>query len=124
MSDVLAGAPAAPVHSSRKTYEDIGLFDEHTWGARSPWGDDEDGYGSGELQWQRKASFARDAREAAAALVSTGARRSAERVGQPSGPGRGRRVQPERVGAYGCGQGLPAFQYGAVDLRCRRARRP
>ena len=85
VSDVLAGAPAAPVHSSRKTYEDIGLFDEHTWGARSPWGDDEDGYASGELQWQRKASFARDAREAAAALVSAGARKSAEHVGSRRG---------------------------------------
>ena len=85
LSDVLAGAPAAPVHSSRKTYEDIGLFDEHTWGARSPWGDDEDGYSSGELQWQRKASFARDAREAGAALVSTGARRTAERIGSGRG---------------------------------------
>ncbi len=81
LSDVLGGSPAAPVQSSRKTYEDIGLFDEHTWGARAPWQDEEEGWGSGDLQWQRKASFARDAREAAAALVSTGARRAAEHIG-------------------------------------------
>jgi hypothetical protein len=85
LSDVLAGTPVAPVHSSRKTYEDIGLFDEHTWGARSPWGDDEEGWASGELQWQRKASFARDAREAAEALVTGGARRTAEKIGSRRG---------------------------------------
>ncbi len=46
-------------------------------GARHPWKDDEEGWGSGDLQWQRKASFARDAREAASSLVDTGARRAA-----------------------------------------------
>ena len=124
LSDVLGGSPAAPVQSSRKTYEDIGLFDEHTWGARAPWQDEEEGWGSGDLQWQRKASFARDAREAAAALVSTGARRAAEHIGGRRGLGRDSRVQPQRMGPHRCGQGLPAFQHGAGHLRRRRARRP
>ena len=71
LSDVLSGAPPAPVdRARRKAYEDIGLFDEHTWGARHPWEDDEEGWGSGELQSQRKASFAQSAREAASSMVS------------------------------------------------------
>ena len=57
------------------------MFDEHTWGARHPWEDDEEGWGSGELQSQRKASFAQSAREAASSMVSSGARRTAERLG-------------------------------------------
>ncbi len=68
-----------------QAYEDISLFDEHTWGARHPWKDDEEGWGSGDLQWQRKASFARNAREAASSLVDAGARRAAERVGSNQG---------------------------------------
>jgi Glycosyl hydrolases family 38 N-terminal domain len=65
---------------ARKTYEDIGLFDEHTWGARSPWEDDEEGWGSGDLQWQRKASYAQNAREAALELVASGARLATDRL--------------------------------------------
>lgn len=85
LSDVLSGAPPAPVEGLGQAYEDIGLFDEHTWGARHPWEDDEEGWGSGELQSQRKASFARSAREAASSMVSAGARRTAERLGGQHG---------------------------------------
>lgn len=85
LSDVLSGAPPAPVAGLGEAYEDIGLFDEHTWGARHPWEDDEEGWGSGELQSQRKASFAQSAREAASLMVSAGARRSAERLGSRRG---------------------------------------
>ncbi len=85
MSDVLSGAPPAPVEGLGKTYEDIGLFDEHTWGARHPWENDEEGWGSGELQSQRKAAFAQSAREAASAMVTAGARRTAERLGSQHG---------------------------------------
>jgi hypothetical protein len=85
MSDVLSGAPPAPVEGLGKAYEDIGLFDEHTWGARHPWEDDEEGWGSGDLQSQRKASFAQRAREAASSMVTAGARRTAERLGSPHG---------------------------------------
>lgn len=81
VADVLSGNPPAPVAGTSQTYEAIGLFDEHTWGARHPWEDDEEGWGSGDLQWQRKASFARNAREAASSLLDSGARRAAERVG-------------------------------------------
>ena len=81
LSDVLNGAAPAPVEGLGRAYEDIGLFDEHTWGARHPWEDDEEGWGSGGLQSQRKASFAQSAREAASSMVSAGARRTAERLG-------------------------------------------
>jgi hypothetical protein len=81
VADLISGKPPAPVAGTSQAYEEIGLFDEHTWGARHPWKDDEEGWGSGDLQWQRKASFARNAREAAASLVELGARRAAELVG-------------------------------------------
>ena len=85
VADVLSGNPPAQVDGTSQTYQDIGLFDEHTWGARHPWKDDEEGWGSGDLQWQRKASFARNAREAASSLVDIGARRAAELVGGDRG---------------------------------------
>jgi Glycosyl hydrolases family 38 N-terminal domain len=78
MGDVAAGQPASPLPATRDVYENIGLFDEHTWGASDPWGDDEDSYGSGELQWQYKASFAQRARETADELLNAAARRAAE----------------------------------------------
>jgi hypothetical protein len=85
VGDLLAGsAPSVP--HTRSVYQDTGLFDEHTWGARHPWEDDEDGWGSGQVQWQRKASFARSAREEASSLVSEAARRAAARVGGDGGP--------------------------------------
>ena len=85
LGDVLGGSrPARPDGVSRR-YEYLGLFDEHTWGARHPWKDDEEGWGSGDLQWQRKASFARSAREAASALVNSGARQATERLGAGRG---------------------------------------
>lgn len=85
LGDLLAGsAPSRP--GTRSAYQDTGLFDEHTWGARHPWEDDEDGWGSGQVQWQRKASFARSAREEASSLVSNAARRAAARVGSDGGP--------------------------------------
>lgn len=85
ISGLLKAEPPAPVAEVDRTYADIGLFDEHTWGARHPWGDDEEGWGSGALQWQRKADFARSAREGASALVSTGARRAARGLGGRDG---------------------------------------
>ncbi|HUB69743.1 MAG TPA: hypothetical protein VL984_04935, partial [Acidimicrobiales bacterium] len=85
VADVVSGRPPEAVGGTREAYEDIGLFDEHTWGARHPWEDDEEGWGSGDLQWQRKASYARDAREAASVLVDVGARRLAELAGSGRG---------------------------------------
>jgi Glycosyl hydrolases family 38 N-terminal domain len=77
VADIASGDPAGPVQALHDVYENIGLFDEHTWGARHPWGDDEEGWGSGALQWQHKASFAQRAREAADELLDSAARRAA-----------------------------------------------
>ncbi len=85
VSDVLAGLPPAPIAGAEKVYEEIGLFDEHTWGARHPWEDDEDGWGAGGLQWQYKASLAQRAREAAESVLGTGSRRAGELVGYARG---------------------------------------
>jgi len=85
LADVLGGSPPKPIERRVALYQDAGLFDEHTWGARHPWEDDQEGWGSGQVQWQRKASFARSANDAASLLSASGARNAALRVGRGSG---------------------------------------
>lgn len=53
-------------------YEEMALFDEHTWGAADPWGTDLDFRASGELQWMRKAGFALAAEERVSILLQSG----------------------------------------------------
>jgi hypothetical protein len=85
LGDLVTGSAPAAL-DTRSTYLETGLFDEHTWGARHPWEDDEEGWGSGQVQWQRKVSFARNAREEACSLVSKAAHRVAAKVGHRGGP--------------------------------------
>lgn len=85
MGDILGGSPPEPLQQREGLYQDASLFDEHTWGARHPWADDEEGPSSGHVQWLRKASFARDASEAASRLRMSGARSAALRIGNGSG---------------------------------------
>jgi hypothetical protein len=85
LADVLGGSPPKPIGRRVGLYQDAGLFDEHTWGARHPWDDDEEGWGSGQVQWQRKASFARNANDAASLLSASGSRSAALRVGRGGG---------------------------------------
>ncbi|MGH2930585.1 MAG: glycoside hydrolase family 38 C-terminal domain-containing protein, partial [Solirubrobacteraceae bacterium] len=68
-----------------RCYENLTLFDEHTWGAADPWGDDLDGRGSGRLQWQRKSAFALQAYDRAVALRDHGARRLGAALGGGAG---------------------------------------
>ncbi len=56
-------------------YDRLGLFDEHTWGAANPWGDAEDGFDSGGLQWARKCELAYQATDDAFDLLADAARR-------------------------------------------------
>ena len=85
LGDLLGGkAPSPP--STRHIYRATGLFDEHTWGARHPWEDDEDGWGSGQVQWRHKASFAEQAREQATSLATNAARQAALQVKCATGP--------------------------------------
>lgn len=81
VSDLAAARKVTDPSGLRNVYQDLGLFDEHTWGARHPWGDDEEGWDSGKLQWRRKAAFADRARESAESLADVAARRAAEALG-------------------------------------------
>ncbi|NUP51794.1 MAG: hypothetical protein HOW97_31420 [Catenulispora sp.] len=65
-------------------YDRLGLFDEHTWGAANPWGDDEDGFDSGGLQWARKSELAYQGHDDALDLVADGARRLGATLCRPA----------------------------------------
>ncbi len=52
-----------------RTYDEMALFDEHTWGASNPWGGDLDRVSSGDRQWGRKAAYAHAAAERSNALL-------------------------------------------------------
>lgn len=56
-------------------YDELALFDEHSWGSANPWGDAEEGLDSGAIQWARKASFAHHAADDALDLLHAGLRR-------------------------------------------------
>jgi hypothetical protein len=56
-------------------FEDMALFDEHTWGAANPWEDRLDRMDSGAIQRQRKAAFAYAAWDRVEALTEAGLQR-------------------------------------------------
>jgi hypothetical protein len=60
-----------------RAYEEMALFDEHTWGAANPWEQGSFGMASGEYQWTRKASFAYSAEERVRTLLDAGKQRIA-----------------------------------------------
>jgi hypothetical protein len=60
-----------------RAYDDLALFDEHTWGAANPWEDGLARMASGALQWARKAAFAQDAADRTTALLDAGLQRVA-----------------------------------------------
>lgn len=59
---------AAPLEAA---YENLALFDEHTWGAAEPWGDGLERRDSGALQWRQKAGFAIQAYEGSQDLLGS-----------------------------------------------------
>src|SRR5262249_8292267 len=66
----LGAAPPADLDARRRAIQaSLALFDEHTWGAADPWGDEMDGLSSGRRQWAWKAARAHDAHERAEALL-------------------------------------------------------
>jgi hypothetical protein len=91
LSDAFGGVGRGPERSTRdevdRVYGDMALFDEHTWGAANPWAAASAGRDSGALQWERKASHARSALEAASALVESGLHHLAASLGASSAPG-------------------------------------
>jgi hypothetical protein len=66
-----------------RAYEDLALFDEHTWGAANPWMDRLEHVDAGALQWQWKAARAQDAGERVDALLDSARARLAVHVPQP-----------------------------------------
>lgn len=76
LSDHLTDVPLATIPDDvRRAYEDMALFDEHTWGAANPWERGAVGVDAGELQWTRKAGFALNAEERTRTLIDGGLRR-------------------------------------------------
>jgi hypothetical protein len=69
-------APAVETEVEQ-VYEDLALFDEHTWGAANPWNQKLEYQDSGDLQWGRKSAFAYQAAERADTLLDAGLHRFA-----------------------------------------------
>src|SRR5262249_37309865 len=81
LADVFAAPSGEDVNATtQQVYENLALFDEHTWGAGNPWGDAEEGFDSGGVQWQRKSDFAHRAFDDARELLEGGVRRLASTI--------------------------------------------
>ena len=64
-------APAVEAEVDR-VYEDMALFDEHTWGAANPWESGLEHMDSGAIEWGKKSSFAYEAFDRGEALLVSG----------------------------------------------------
>ncbi len=85
-----ADAPAATPRAAwpadvERAYEELALFDEHTWGSANPWRDRLEHMDAGALQWRWKAERAYAAGEAVDALLESGRARLAAHVPRPAG---------------------------------------
>jgi cephalosporin-C deacetylase-like acetyl esterase len=78
----MLGAPAVPgeADASRTIYESLALFDEHSWGAADPWGDDDTGPRSGGRQWHWKVAQALDAYDRVTDAMASALTRLGDRV--------------------------------------------
>jgi Glycosyl hydrolases family 38 N-terminal domain len=68
-----------------RAYEDLGLFDEHTWGSANPWNDRLEHVDAGALQWGWKAARAYAAAETVDGLLDGARARLAAHVSRPAG---------------------------------------
>ncbi len=66
------------------TYDELAIFDEHTWGASNPWNNSLEGNNSGGLEWGYKESYAHRARERGGALVAAARVRLASLAAAPN----------------------------------------
>jgi hypothetical protein len=84
------GPPAAATPRStwpadvERAYDELALFDEHTWGAANPWRDRLEHVDAGALQWRWKAERAYAAAETVDALLDSGRARLAAHVPRPA----------------------------------------
>ncbi len=78
LADVATDDPQPAITAEvDRAYDDMALFDEHTWGAANPWEDGLSKMSSGALQWARKAAFAQDAYDRTNAVLDAGLQRFA-----------------------------------------------
>ncbi|MGB3327911.1 MAG: hypothetical protein WBA46_03095, partial [Thermomicrobiales bacterium] len=78
LADVVTDEPLPSVAADvQAAYEEMALFDEHTWGAANPWGREADMFSSGAYQWTRKEAFAYTAEERTTLLHNGGLQRIA-----------------------------------------------
>lgn len=76
LADVLTDEPnAAVVKETTAAYENLALFDEHTWGAANPWASGAIAFDSGQHEWVRKEAFAYTGAEQATMLLNGGLQR-------------------------------------------------
>ncbi|KQO63436.1 glycoside hydrolase family 38 C-terminal domain-containing protein [Curtobacterium sp. Leaf261] len=81
------GGDAVPTEraDADATYDAITMFDEHTWGASNSWTHGDEGYDSGERQWQWKVGQAITAQQRARDLEEYALVSLADTVDAPSG---------------------------------------
>ena len=78
LADVVTDEPLPSVSADiQAAYEEMALFDEHTWGAANPWDREADMFSSGAYQWTRKEAFAYTAEERTTLLHNGGLQRIA-----------------------------------------------
>ncbi|MGH2532321.1 MAG: glycoside hydrolase family 38 C-terminal domain-containing protein [Thermomicrobiales bacterium] len=78
LADHLGGeSEPARTAAIARVYDDLALFDEHTWGAGNPWRNRLEKFDAGELQWETKIGYAHNAFDGANALLSAGTSRLA-----------------------------------------------
>lgn len=69
----LSGGQAVRAESARssETYDAISMFNEHTWGAGNSWTHGDEGFSSGELQWQWKVAQSLIAQQRSSELLES-----------------------------------------------------
>lgn len=78
LADVLTDEPnLALTAEATAAYEDLALFDEHTWGAANPWNSGAIAFDSGAHEWVRKEAFAYTGAERVTTLLNGGLQRIA-----------------------------------------------
>jgi hypothetical protein len=79
-----SGSPAVRAES-RRAYQHISLFNEHTWGASNPPTDGDSGTTSGEMQWHWKFAQALAAEAESATVLDQGSESLSQELGAPEG---------------------------------------
>jgi hypothetical protein len=88
IADRNEGTPERSVQAQvAAVYDDMTLFEEHTWGAADPWAMMAEHRSSGAREWGRKAAFAHEAHDATVTLLDFAAARLAPLAASDQGAG-------------------------------------